>query len=330
MSTAQPQPPAPTTWEILAADLNPAPDLLRPSPLTTLGASSYPADVYLSPAQHRAEVEKVWKRCWQMAGREEQLAGPGSSLVYDVGGLSAVVLRDRDGVIRAYANSCPHRGTPFCEGEGTRQQLRCPFHGISWHLDGTVKQLPGAWDFAGLEAGALNLTPLPVACWGGFIFLNFDRDAAPLADYLEILPEHFQRWPLERRFIAAHVAKYLDCNWKIAIEAFIETFHVLGVHPQSLPFLGDANSQFDVWPGMRHVSRMINPSGVVSPHLAERCPPQRTLDEAAAFGLCQPGALQPGETPRQRIVAELRVRLAAELGIDLSGYSDSEVVDVIE
>lgn len=328
MSTVSP--PAPTTWEILAADLHPAPDLLRPSALATCGADSYATDAYLSPAFHRAEIDKVWKRCWQMACREEQLPRPGSFIVYDLAGLSAIVLRDNDGVLRAYANSCPHRGTRLCDGHGERQQLRCPFHGITWRLDGGIRQLPSAWDFAGREPGALDLAALPLACWGGFVFINFDRGAAPLADYLELLPEHFRRWPLERRFIAAHAAKYLDCNWKIAIEAFIETFHIIGVHPQSLPFLGDANSQFDVWPGVRHVSRMINPSGVVSPHIAERCPPQRTLDEAAAFGLCRPGPLQPGETPRQRIAADLRERLAGQLGIDLARYSDSEVIDVIE
>lgn len=330
MSMSPSSPPTPSTWDILASDHVPAPDLLRPSAVTHLDGDSFSTDVYLSPAKHREEIAKVWKRCWQMACREEQLSGPGQFIVYDVAELSAIVLRDQDGVLRAFANSCPHRGTRLCDEHGARQQLRCPFHGITWNLDGQVKQLPCAWDFAGAASGALNLSALPVASWGGFVFINFDSDAAPLAHYLEILPDHFQRWPLERRFVAAHVGKVLDCNWKITIEAFIETFHVIGIHPQSLPFFGDANSQFDVWPGVQHVSRMINPSGVASPHLGERCPPQRVLDAAAEFGLCPAGALQPGETPRQRIALHLRQRMRNELGADLSAYSDSEVMDVIE
>jgi nitrite reductase/ring-hydroxylating ferredoxin subunit len=330
MPTNRSDRPAPSTWDILASDRQPAPELLRPSAVTTLGPDSFATDVYLSPAKHREEIEKVWKRCWQMACREEQLAAPGAVIVYDLAELSAIVLRDQHGQLRAFANSCPHRGTRICAADGARQQLRCPFHGITWTLDGALKQLPCAWDFTGLASDQLNLHSLPIDTWGGFVFINFDADAAPLADYLEVLPEHFRRWPLEQRFTAAHVAKIIDCNWKVAIEAFIETFHVIGVHPQSLPFLGDANSQFDVWPGVRHVSRMINPSGVPSPHVAERCPPQRVLDAAAEFGLCEPGALQAGETPRQRIVAHLRQRMQTELGINLTGYSDSEVVDVIE
>lgn len=321
-------PPQPSTWDILQSDRHPAPELLRPSALRTHGRDVYASDVYLSPALHRQEVERVWQRCWQVACREEQLAAPGASIVYEIAELAAIVLRDRDGRLRAFANSCPHRGTRLCDGDGNRQQLRCPFHGLTWALDGTPAQLPCAWDFA--DAGAMRLRALPIDTWGGFVFIHFDVDAAPLADYLELLPEHFRRWPLERRFTAAHVGKHLDCNWKIAIEAFIETFHVIGIHPQSLAFFGDANSQFDVWPGVRHVSRMINPSGVPSPHVAAHCPPQRVLDAAAAFGLCPAGALQDGESPRQRIAAHLRRRMQGELGVDLAAYSDSEVIDVIE
>jgi hypothetical protein len=166
--------------------------------------------------------------------------------------------------------------------------------------------------------------------WGGFVFVNFDPEAGPLADYLEGLPEHFVRWPMEDRFTAAHVVKHLDCNWKITIEAFIETFHVIGLHSESLPFFGDVNSQYDVWTGKRHISRMINPSGVSSPHLAGRMTPERTVAAAAKFGLCQDGPLGPGETPRSRIIANLRGFYSGTFGVDLSRLSDSEVLDVIE
>lgn len=327
---SQELPPTPNTWDILCSDARPAPELLAPGPLRRLDSRPLSLDVYRSPALHRQEVDKVWRRCWQMACREDELAEPGAVVVYDVAELSALVLRDGEGRLRAYANSCPHRGTRLCEANGRQQQLRCPFHGLSWELDGSTRALPCAWDFSPEARAALHLQALPVEAWGGFVFVCFDEQAGPLADYLEVLPEHFRRWPLERRFTAAHAAKVMDCNWKVVIEAFLETFHVLGIHPQALPFLGDVNSQYDVWPGVRHVSRMINPSGVPSPHLEGRCPAQRTVDAAAEFGLCGPGPLQPGETPRGRIVAHLRATIAGQLGVDLETFSDSEVVDVIE
>src|ERR1700761_6610820 len=135
---------------------------------------------------------------------------------------------------------------------------------------------------------------------------------------------------MEDRFTAAHVVKHLDCNWKITIEAFVETFHVIGLHSESLPFFGDINSQYDVWTGKRHISRMITPSGVSSPHLGAKMTPERTLAAAVKFGLCQDGPLAAGETPRGRIVANLRGFYQGTFGVELSHLSDSEVLDVIE
>ena len=129
---------------------------------------------------------------------------------------------------------------------------------------------------------------------------------------------------MERRFTAAHVVKHLDCNWKVTIEAFIETFHVIGLHPESLPFFGDVNSQYDVWSGKRHMSRMINPSGVSSPHLAGKITPERAVAGAARFGLCADGPLQPGETLRSRIVARLRGLYGETFGADPSVGSVAE------
>jgi hypothetical protein len=176
----------------------------------------------------------------------------------------------------------------------------------------------------------MALEEIQVEAWNGFVFVNFDRTAPGLASYLEDLPAHFAAWPLERRFTAAHVAKRFGCNWKVALEAFLETFHVIGLHPEALPFFGDAQSQYDVWQGRRHYSRMINPSGVPSPHVAATVTPQRIANGAAQLGLCEPGPLAEGETPRARIAASLRRMNEQRLGVDLSAFSDSEVMDVIE
>ena len=100
------------------------------------------------------------------------------------------------------------------------------------------------------------------------MFVNFDPDAEPLASYLEILPEHFRTFALEDRYKAVHVAKIMPCNWKLAMEAFIEAYHVPVAHTQVLAYYGDENTQYDVWPGVRHVSRMISVQGVPSPSVA--------------------------------------------------------------
>jgi phenylpropionate dioxygenase-like ring-hydroxylating dioxygenase large terminal subunit len=298
--------------------------------VSAIDGAEFGVEAYTDPAFHRREVETVWLRCWQVACREEEIPNPGDFTVYDIADYSAIVIRGRDGTLRAFVNSCPHRGTRLCDGNGNTPRIRCAFHGLSWAADGELKQLTCDWDFGDAVPGAFALTPVLLDVWGGFVFVNFDSKAGPLEDYLEGLPDHFTRWPMEKRFTAAHVVKQLDCNWKITVEAFVETFHVIGLHPESLPFFGDVNSQYDVWSGKRHISRMINPSGVPSPHLGNKMTPERTLAAAAKFGLCADGPLSAGETPRQRIVARLRALYGDNFEVDLSHLSDSEILDVIQ
>lgn len=323
--------PGPSYQEILDADAAPPPAILRESTSAPLGADDLPIDVYLSPEQHRREVEGLWRRVWQIAGRVEDVALPGDSFVYDLADDSLVVLRTQRGELRAYHNACLHRGTRLREGAGRLERIRCPFHGFTWSLEGELRDVPCRWDFPQIEDERFRLPEAKVTTWGGFVFVNFDPECAPLEDHLEELPRHFERWPLEERAIAARVERRIACNWKIAVEAFVETYHIVGVHPTSLPFFGDANSQYDVWPDRRHMNRMLNASGVPSPHVRGELSEQRVLDVAARFGMARPGTrVEPGGTARAALVAASRARLERGLGLDTSAFSDAEVQDVIQ
>jgi nitrite reductase/ring-hydroxylating ferredoxin subunit len=321
--------PGITTAEILAADAKPAPAFLSEGDVTEIAGAEFAVAAYTDPAFHRREVETVWARCWQFACREDEVEKPGDYVVYDIVDRSTIVIRSRDGVLRALVNSCPHRGTRLLDGRGNAPRIRCGFHGLTWGNEGDLKHLTCAWDFGDAADGVFALTPVRVDVWGGFVFVNFDPGAPSLDAYLEGLPEHFARWPMEQRFTAAHAVKKLDCNWKVTVEAFVETFHVIGLHPESLPFFGDINSQYDVWSGKRHISRMINPSGVPSPHLG-KVSPERALAGAVKFGLCADGPLTPGETIRDRIVERLTALYRDTFGVDVGHLSDSEILDVIE
>ena len=134
------------------------------------------------------------------------------------------------------------------------------------------------WDLAHVDAESMSLPQAQVGTWAGFVFINFDENCEPLTSYLENLPEHFDSFDLDKRYKAAHVAKIMPCNWKLAMEAFIEAYHVAIAHPQVLAYYGDSNTQYDVWPGIRHVSRMISVQGVPSPALTG-IDPNRTIEE---------------------------------------------------
>jgi len=289
---------------------------------------------YLSRAVHELEGARVWRRTWQMACRLDQIPEVGDSVVYDVAGASLVVVRTAahapGGAVRAFHNSCLHRGTQLRSQPGRIEALRCPFHGFTWNLDGTFAGMPCPWDFPHVDAERFCLPEARVDTWGGFVFVNLDPACGALAEFLELLPRHFEAWPLEDRVTAAHVQRVLPCNWKVALEAFIESYHTVAVHPQLLTSSGDAQTQYDVWPGVRHVSRMITPVGVASEHVAGEVGEQDIVD-AMFLTRDDPDAVVPvGGTARRLLADRTRAQLAARTGRDMSAVTDCEALDAIE
>ncbi|MEQ8859096.1 MAG: aromatic ring-hydroxylating dioxygenase subunit alpha [Pseudomonadales bacterium] len=321
--------PGPSTRDIILRDGDGVPAPLVAESYEFLGDADIAFSRYTSPAFYDREIAKLWSRTWQWACREEHIPDSGDYTVYDVGPYSALVVRDAAGSIRAFANACPHRGMQLCEagssGHG-KQFLRCPFHGMSWRLDGSLREIPCRWDFPHVEDDSFGLTPLAVGTWGGFVFVNFDADAEPLEDYLGVLPEHFAAcaWPLEDRYVALHMHKVLPGNWKMCVEGFLEAFHVLATHPEGLRTAGDANAQYDLFG--RHVSRFVHTIGYPSPHLP------KALSERELFAALghAPEDLPDGMGARERHADLLRERLGGEMNVDLSAVSTSQMLDSIE
>jgi phenylpropionate dioxygenase-like ring-hydroxylating dioxygenase large terminal subunit len=252
--------------ELLDADSHPVPDILRADSPMAPGPTLVPVERYFSREFHDLEVEKLWKRVWQMACHEDDIPDVGDYHVYDIANLSFLLVRSDPDRIKAFYNACLHRGRLLREGSGKwAREFRCAFHGWTWNLDGSLKEVPCQWDFPSLDPARACLPEVKVARWGGFVFINPDPDAQPLADYLGDLSDHFALLPYEQRYKQAHVAKVLRCNWKVAQEAFSEAYHVVATHPTILGDIGDANSKYDVF---GNYSRAISPSATPSPHLA--------------------------------------------------------------
>jgi len=289
--------------ELLDTDTHAVPEVLRWESPADFPPTRVPRERYVSRAVHDLELERIWKRTWQMACREEELAEAGDHAVYEVGDLSILVVRGADGAIRAFHNFCQHRGRQLRDEGGRVPAFRCPFHGWTWNLDGTLAEIPCRWDFPHVDRERARLPEVATGTWGGFVFVNPDPRAEPLDAFLGDLPRHFERWPLERRTKAVHVAKVLPCNWKVAQEAFMEAYHVVATHPQLLPSLGDANTQVDVW---ERFSRAITPNGTPSPHLRYTPDEQEQLDTITTRTLDQPSLLRVPEGMRARtLLAQL-------------------------
>lgn len=321
--------PGVTYQQLLDADTMPVPDVLRLTTSTYRGSDDIPIDRYISREWHEREKERLWKRVWQFACREDEVAERGDYLLYEIAGTSYIVMRSGDDEITAYPNACLHRGRQLKDYDGHCSEVRCPFHGFAWELDGTFKDVPAQWDFPHVEPEAFKLPEVRVGRWQGFVFINPDPDCEPFEDFIAELDEHFAVWDLTDRWKQAHVAKVIPVNWKIAQEAFCEAYHVNATHPQVMPYLGDTNSQVDVW---ENIARVITPGGTPSPLLgevSENDQMRAMLDVRHDQEL--PVTVPEGATMRAVAAAMARVRWK-EMGAGERAeiMSDAELMDSID
>lgn len=324
--------PAISTQDIIAGDKVPAPDWVRSTSYEYLGSEDISKDRYTSAEWQRQEFERLWTRAWQFACREEHIPEEGDYIVYDIGHYSFIVTRVAENEIRAYYNACLHRGTKLraSGSEGFASEFKCPFHGWSWNVDGTNKNVTCSWDFPHVDRDTLTLPEVRVETLGGFVWINMDPDAPDLRSYLgaEAL-SHIEAWKLEDRYVHLHVQKSFPANWKLTLEAFAEAYHVIDTHPQVAPSNADANSQYDFYGD--HVDRFISCLGVVSPHLEGKYSEQDVLDQFTLGDATMLSDDRPkvgeGNTARAAMAVMFRGMFEAATNSDLSHVSDSELLD---
>ena len=307
--------------EVLLLDENHIPPI-RPIPLSR----------YTSQDFFDLELAKMWPKVWQFACREEQLTAKGDYYVYEIGKYSIIIIRTDKGDLRAYHNSCLHRGTKLKPSDsiGTSSVLQCPYHGWTWSLMGELEDIPCEWDFPHLNKEALPLPQVRVDVWNSLVFINLAEQGASLEDYLEVLPAHFKNWDFSDWYTSVHVRKELPCNWKAAQDAFIEAYHTALIHPQAVGTSGDINQQHDIFGD--NVSRDIVALGVSSPTLETPLPDEEILAQMLmgdAAVLEKRPKLSPGETARTKMAKTLKSTFQ-DMGIDVENSSIAETIDSIK
>jgi len=324
--------PAESTQEIIALDKVAAPGWAASESYAYLGSDDISTERYTSAEFAQGEMARMWTRTWQMACREDHIPETGDYYVYDIGPYSFIVTRTDEGDIRAHFNACLHRGTKLKPSatSGYAMNIKCPFHGWIWKLDGSIKEIPEQWDFPHTRERKMCLPEARVALLGGFVWVNMDPEAPTLEEYLG--PEalaHLSAWKLEDRYLYLHVQKSYPANWKLTMEAFMEAYHVGDTHPQVQPANGDVNSQYDVYG--EHVNRFISTLGVVSPKLRDKYSEKDiianfTLGDSSSLGGSKP-ELKDGERARQVMADMFRDMFETATNTDLSGVSDTELLD---
>jgi choline monooxygenase len=231
----------------------------------TLEQTRIPTGRYTSPEFLASELDTVWRRTWQMACRSEDIAEPGAFASYTIADQEWLVVRQPDGSLKALSNACRHRGNMIKTGCGAANELRCQYHHWCWNLDGSLKEVPDRHLFVGIVDDEYALDEAACDEWGGFVFVNpAGTEAEPLREYLGAVADQLDPYHLDQMRATLSLSTDLACNWKVAVEAFLEVYHVQGIHPQLMPMLDDVNTAYEL---MGVHSRMIVPFGVPSMRL---------------------------------------------------------------
>ena len=240
------------------------------APTPDLGTALIPKGRYTSRAFMELEWQRLWRKVWNLAGPEQVLEAPGDYFTTELGGESFIIVKQDDGTYKGFFNVCRHRGNRLClpGAHGRAASFRCQYHHWEWNPDGTVKNIPDPESFSqGLPYDKLGLRQVRVDRWGGLIWFTMDPEAEPLADYLGVIPEHLDPYHFERQRLTKNVTIEWDCNWKTSVDAFNETYHVQGIHPELMSWLDDYHVQIDCYG--RH-NRYLVPFTTPSPRYQDR------------------------------------------------------------
>lgn len=277
-----------------------------------------PIEPYISEAFFEAEREKIFKKMWLYVGRAERIPNEGDYFTQTIEAVrlhkdatypSFIICRDKNGEVRAFHNACQHRGTTVCWENhenwktNNKKYFSCRFHGWVYDTDGSLKFVPDENQFVGLNKAERGLRPVHCEVWKDFIFINVDPQ--PRQTLMEQIKPHadlLNDFPFERMRKRGIWTATVNVNWKVALDAFQEGYHVNTVHASTLPeaFNGPLNpncrpTSVRLHPqGNRSVTFMVSPD--FQPPAVEKWVRQRGSSWYAAGG-DQAGDQYPGINP---------------------------------
>lgn len=202
-----------------------------------------PVARYTDPRFYDLEMKHFWPGTWLHAGHVSEIPEPGSYKLFQQLGQSVIISRAADGAVQAFHNVCRHRAMPLLTApQGKARRFVCPYHSWSYNLDGGLVGVPEERDFACLDKKARGLVPVRTGLMRGMIFINLDGKAPPIDEYFAATNRELGDFPLEDMVMLKEITVEMDCNWKAALDNFLEMYHVNTVHAKSIaPYLNTAS-----------------------------------------------------------------------------------------
>ena len=236
-------------------------------------AETLPSRFYTDPSILTLEKERIFRRTWQLVGTLNQdcgevdgakrtIADPGAFFTVDVVGEPVVVVRDAAGTLRAFSNVCRHRAGPIAQGSGCRNVFNCAYHGWTYTLDGRLIGTPEVDGMEFFDRSAMGMFPLRCETWEQFIFVNFDLQAPPLSAFLENIPQQAAGFGFDGLELAERRDYYVNCNWKVYVDNYLEGYHIPIVHPGLMKEIDYPRYRTEVF---RYGSQQLGPVKEVKP-----------------------------------------------------------------
>lgn len=197
-------------------------------------AEHLPPWCYTSKDFYAREVERIFLKVWNFIGRADHIPKAGDYFPLDLAGVGVIVVRGREGELRAFANNCRHRGARLVAGEGSCEYIICPYHSWTYDLDGRLIGAAAMERTVGFDKADYPLKEIRLETWQGFLFVNFDPDAGSLMDYLGDLPEKFACYNFADMTCTRRRELDFASNWKLFIENAMEDYHTPTVHKKSI------------------------------------------------------------------------------------------------
>lgn len=302
---------------------------IKAEPDPKLGSALIPKERYTSEDYMRREWEAMWSKVWLLGCCEADIPNPGDHIVTEIGGESILIVRQPDGSAKAFFNVCLHRGNQLVHGteqpkESEDGMFRCRYHNWQYDIDGRLADIPDLETFPQGAPDCGGLTQLPCDSWGSFVWFSLDPNVEPLMDYLGMIPEHLDPYQFDRMVLKEWKTVEWDCNWKASVDAFNESYHVQGIHPQLLYYLDDLDIQIDCYE--RH-NRYLIAFGVLSPRVispSEIPPPIKVVMRDAGM---DPASYEGSVYDVRDAVQAHKRKHGEEVGKDYSRLNDDQLTD---
>ncbi|MCU4652095.1 aromatic ring-hydroxylating dioxygenase subunit alpha [Roseibacterium sp. SDUM158016] len=294
------------------------------APTPDLGYEMIPKERYISADYMRKEWDRLWTKVWLLGCREDDIPEPGDYHVTSIGPEEILIARQADGSVRAFYNVCLHRGNRIMVGQGHAESFKCRYHHWDYNVDGTFRDIPDRETFPQGAPPCSGLSEVRCDTWNSFVFFSLNPDVEPLLDYLDPLPAHLDPYHFDRMVKIMDVTVEWDCNWKTSVDAFNESYHVQGIHPELLYFLDDYDIQIDCYD--RH-SRYLVPFVTLSKRVRETTELPHLIKHAMQEAEMDPADFDGQAREVRRALQQWKREHGPRLGLDYSDLNDDQLTD---